>query len=64
MQLEVFHVNVTDDEDSVHTENTVFYNIEKYIGSVVSQKLILSHFSSGSEETSWVSENAAVMFLA
>lgn len=27
MQLEVFHVNVTDDEYSAHTENTVLYNI-------------------------------------
>lgn len=37
MQLEIFHVNVTDDEYSAPTELTVSYNIEKYIGSVVPQ---------------------------
>lgn len=29
MQLKVFHVKVTDDESSAHTENTVLYNIYK-----------------------------------
>lgn len=37
MQLEIFHVNVTDDEYSVPTEMTVSYNIEKYIRLVVPQ---------------------------
>lgn len=55
MQLEVFHVNVTDDEYSVHTETTVLYNEYKNIsGRLCRKKLILSRFSSGSEETSWV----------
>lgn len=38
MQLEVFHVNVTDDEYSVHTENTVLYNIYKNISGQLCRK--------------------------
>lgn len=60
MQLKVFHVKVTDDESSAHTENTVLYNIYKNRSGQL--KLILSRFSSGLEETSWVNKNITVMF--
>lgn len=60
MQLKVFHVKVTDDESSAHTENTVLYNIYKNRSGQL--KLILSRFSSSPEETSWVNKSIAVMF--
>lgn len=55
---------VTDDEDSAPTETTVFYNIlyKNILGSVCVAKLILSHFSSGVEETSRVDQNTTVVF--
>lgn len=63
--MHVFHINVPYDEDSVQREITVLYIIYKEISGQlcwkrkngIKNKIILSHFSFGLEQMSWVNVN-------